>query len=238
MRSEFDKYAASYEGLLRDPIRDRFVVDAEFFHKRKWDLLSSFFHKARFDTAIAAWLDVGCGKGALLQFGRPAFKEVAGCDPSAEMLRSECEGIQVVMQSDPLTIPFPDERFDVLTAVCVYHHVQPSARAALTNEAVRVLKPGGWFVVIEHNPWNPATRWIVRRTPVDAEARLLTATQSRELLAAAGLRVLNTRYFLYFPERLYARVGRLESLLAHVPAGGQYAVFATKSPAVPDAGLE
>jgi hypothetical protein len=93
---------------------------------------------------------------------------------------------------------------------------------------VRILKPEGIFCMIEHNPFNPATRLIVRRTPVDAGAQLLTAAGARNIMRAAGMQVVETRYFLYFPERLYARCARFEGALSHVPLGGQFAVFSQK----------
>jgi hypothetical protein len=88
-----------------------------------------------------------------------------------------------------------------------------------------VLRPGGLFAIFEHNPWNPATRRIVSRTPVDANAVLLTAGETRALLQGAGLCVRKTCYYLYFPQSLYRRLAGLERLLGAVPAGGQYAVF-------------
>jgi hypothetical protein len=44
------------------------------------------------------------------------------------------------------------------------------------KEIQRVLRPGGVFSLIEHNPLNPVTRLIVSRTPVDGNAKLLTAS--------------------------------------------------------------
>ena len=56
----------------------------------------------------------------------------------------------------------------------------------MTREAARVLRPGGVFAIIEHNPLNPATRLIVRRLPMDRNAILLGARETRRLLRAAG----------------------------------------------------
>jgi hypothetical protein len=83
--------------------------------------------------------------------------------------------------------------------------------------------------LIEHNPFNPVTQIIVRRTPVDADAKLLTPNLSRRLARRAGFTVMHTQHFLYLPEMLYARMGWLEKSLAMVPLGGQYAVFCRKA---------
>ena len=52
---------------------------------------------------------------------------------------------------------------------------------------------------------------------------------ARGLARAAGLKVLETRYFLYFPERLYAKMAWIEAKLSAIPFGGQYAMFSQKT---------
>jgi SAM-dependent methyltransferase len=226
---EFDAFADRYDQLLRDPIRDRFVgADSQFFHVRKYDLIRDFYRRYATDTKPLTMLDIGCGRGELLKLLRGNFAEAAGCDLSQEMLESGRvaeAGIDVRLQISPTSIPFEDARFDLVTAVCVYHHVALYDRDALTADVRRVLKPGGVFALIEHNPYNPATRTIVSRTPVDADAVLLRPIAARRLLARAGFSVLEHRYFLYLPKGVYNRWKILESLLRRVPLGGQYAFF-------------
>ncbi len=82
--------------------------------------------------------------------------------------------------------------------------------------------------MIEHNPLNPVTRVLVRRTPVDSDAVLLPGGEARQLTRRAGFTHLQQDYFLYFPQSVYRNVGRLENVLAIVPLGGQYAVFSAK----------
>src|SRR5205823_5259609 len=101
--------------------------------------------------------------------------------------------LNVVLQPEPDRLPFGDASIDWVTAVCIYHHVPQPDRAALTTEARRVLRPGGIFAIIEHNPLNPAVQLIVRRTPVDEHAELLTAGCARRMARRAGFRVLETR---------------------------------------------
>jgi SAM-dependent methyltransferase len=229
--SRFDPLAPSYEELLRDPIRDRFAgQESAFFHRRKADLIRRFFRRRGLPTSGLRYLDVGCGKGELLHLLQADFKHGAGCDVSSEMMReiSQVTGIETRVQKDPLQIPFGDAEFDLVTAVCVYHHVPPAARRTLTGEIRRVLKPGGVFCMIEHNPFNPVTRLIVSRTRVDAGAILLRATDARQLAAEAGFAPLEQDYFLYFPRTIYRYLGRLEAAFAKVPLGGQYALFSGK----------
>ncbi|HYZ85994.1 MAG TPA: class I SAM-dependent methyltransferase [Bryobacteraceae bacterium] len=228
---QFDQFAKSYDELLRDPIRDVFSGrGAAFFHERKRDLIRDWFRRRRRSTQQLSYLDVGCGKGELLSLLQKDFERVSGCDPSEEML-AEADCAVTQRQTDSTKIPFADSSFDFVTAVCVFHHVPPDLRDSLTRDIVRVLRPGGVFSIIEHNPWNPATRIIVSRTPVDADAILLPARESMNRLRNAGLRIAGCEYFLYFPEALYRYLGRTESLMRSLPFGGQYAVFAEKPPA-------
>jgi SAM-dependent methyltransferase len=227
---EFDVLSDSYEELLRDPVRDRFARGAgDFFHVRKRDLICDYFRRRQIDSRKLTYLDLGCGKGELLSLLRNEFAEVSGCDPSPRMLEAGqlgAQGISVRTQRENGKIPFDNAQFDFVTAVCVYHHVPPALRDELTAEVRRVLKPGGVFAVIEHNPYNPVTRLIVSRTPIDADAILLSKAEARRLLEHQKFSIDDQSYFLYFPERLYAKAGQLESALRWLPLGGQYAVFA------------
>ena len=225
---EFDQYAEEYAKLLDDPIRRKFAGETAFFFERKWELLEKYMQRIGLRPEKSSWLDVGCGAGELLRLGSAHFAHAAGCDLSIGMMKA-CEGLNVVTQTDPTRLPFEDNSFDLVTVVCVYHHVEPPDRPGLTAEIARVLRPRGTACIIEHNPFNPATQIIVRRTPVDANAQLLTARTARRLLAKAGLGMnQKTTYFLYFPQNIYRKARGVEALLEKVPAGGQYAAFGRK----------
>jgi SAM-dependent methyltransferase len=228
---EFDSLSASYDDLLRDPIRDRFQGGASgFFHTRKRDLIRDYFRQRKSCTHELSFLDVGCGKGELLTLLREDFALVSGCDPSAGMLEAgglKAKGIDARVMQEDGKAPFRDRQFDFVSAVCVYHHVPLPLRDQLTMEVRRLLKPGGVFAIIEHNPYNPATRLIVSRTPVDRDAVLLPPRETRARLRKAGFRIDDERFFLYLPEGLYRKFGRLEAALRRLPLGGQYATFGT-----------
>lgn len=225
---EFDEYAAEYDRLTRNPIRDRFTENKVFFHTRKWSLIERFFAQRGIQSSRLDWLDMGCGKGELLSIGKPQVASVAGCDVSPGMLSGCQEGIDARLQTSPTELPFGSRSFDFVTAVCIYHHVAIADRAALTKEVVRVLRPGGRFCIIEHNPLNPVTRWIVSQLPIDRDAILLSSWNTGSLQRSAGLRIEQTVNFLYFPETVYKKIGTFENWLTAIPLGGQYAVFGVK----------
>jgi SAM-dependent methyltransferase len=224
---EFDHLASSYDVLLKDPICDRFAGNRSFYHDRKLLLIRAFFKARSQPTQDLSWVDVGCGKGDLLQRGRGHFGTAMGCDVSEEMIK-ECKDLDVRLQPNPGALPFAESSVDFATAVCVYHHVAPAGRAALTAEACRILKPGGVFAIIEHNPWNPATRIIVGRSPIDVDAILLPPPEATALMENAAMRVVHREFFLYLPEGAYYKLPWLESLGKNICLGGQYAVFAEK----------
>jgi SAM-dependent methyltransferase len=226
---DFDAYARDYAALLHDPIREKFAPGSRFFFERKLQIICDFHRRLKVNTHQLRWLDVGCGRGDLLRLGRPLFASSVGCDLSAGMLEF-CRDLEVRQQPSINRIPWNDAAFDFVTAVCVFHHAAGAERTALAKEMLRVVRPGGAVCVIEHNPFNPVTRWVVSRTPVDADAKLLGARQTCRLLASAGASIMRTRYFLIFPERIHRRLGRIEDSLAWIPMGGQYAVFGARSP--------
>ena len=226
--AEFDRYAADYKNLVKDPVRDRFAKDASFFAKRKWILLQDLFARKNRPMAGRTWLDVGCGEGDLLRYGRGSFGKLAGCDFSAKMLEAAKDLDDIRVQTDPDRLPFGEDEFDLVTAVCVFHHVEPLNRPGLIAEMKRVLKPGGLMCLIEHNAQNPVVRGMVKRIPVDENAILLKQQECKDLMTQAGMKSPETEFFLYLPQVVFNVLGPMEALGRHVPLGGQYATFSVK----------
>ncbi len=80
----------------------------------------------------------------------------------------------------------PTGSFDIVTISAVLHHVPVEERQAVYAELGRVLKPGGRIYVFEHNPRNPLVRYVIARTPIDANAILLDAREVRLRAARHG----------------------------------------------------
>lgn len=223
--AEFDQYGANYAELLEDPLRNRFAGDPLHFHRRKQVVIRQMLRRAGVPASGLVWLDVGCGRGELLELMGDDFAEAFGCDPAMEMIRTSVKA-KVTLQESPIEMPFDDASVDFVTAACVLHHVDPAARMLWVRELRRVLAPGGLCCIVEHNPWNPVTRAIVRRCPMDVNANLHTAAQTSALLRVAGFQPVSTDYFLYLPEKLFRRFAPTERIFRRVPLGGQYAVLA------------
>ena len=100
---------------------------------------------------------------------------------------------------DGEALPYDSATFDLSIAICVLHHVPPADWLGFIREMTRVIRPGGAVCIIEHNPLNPLTQLSVRRCEFDRDAVLLSARRTARLMAQAGLREIDSRYFLLLP---------------------------------------
>ena len=90
------------------------------------------------DHRISPVLDVGCGNGV---FQRSFSGRWIGLDRSIEQLKQADGSARLI--GDALSLPFPDESFPgVVSLYTLYFFTDPSL---VVKEALRVLKPGGWF---------------------------------------------------------------------------------------------
>ena len=226
-RPEFDAFAGDYDAALDDPWRQRFADHADFFIDQKCRAMMNEVARRNGATRPARVLDVGCGRGPGVRFLREQSWPTFGTDISMEMLREAPPALPLVAQ-DATRLPFADNVFDVVFAICVYHHLGESERVAHLEEMTRVARPGGLLFVFEHNPYNPVTRVIFRRAPIDQGCELIKPRALRGIFRGAGLRDIGTRYVLFFPQSIARHAAGLEDALGSVPFGGQYFVVGRK----------
>ncbi|MEO8504971.1 MAG: methyltransferase domain-containing protein [Acidobacteriota bacterium] len=217
---DFDQHSAGYsqevdQALSVVGLRHDFFLEAKVEHIVEARMRLAGVSEPR-------TLEIGCGVGLLQRRLRPLFKHLFGIDSSiASLGRAPRE--ERLAAADGVHLPFADESFDLVIAVCVLHHVPVAQRAAFLGEMARVTRPGGLITICEHNPWNPLTRLVVARCEFDNDAVLLPAAETRRRLCAAGLTEVRSRFILFFPWQ-GALWRRLERLLASLPLGGQYFV--------------
>jgi len=116
-------------------------------------------------------LDVGCGRGLMLvgaakrlTTGRATgvdiwqSEDLSGNRPEAPLENARREGVSgrvAVETADMRKLPFPDASFDVVVSVMCFHEVRAPKGAAMRGpllalgEALRVLRPGGRFVLVD-----------------------------------------------------------------------------------------
>lgn len=217
----FDQYDRSYGAVVQDSISFS-GLKHDFFLQAKADLMREKI-AAHFGARKPDGLDVGCGIGAFHPYVRDQFSRYCGIDVSeksieqAKAARSDVE----YAAHDGAQIPHVTRSFDFVSTICVMHHVPPAEWLAFMREMRRVTRPGGIVCVIEHNPWNPLTRIAVNRCEFDADAVLLRASKTEELMREAGMRNIASDYFLFLPFRApFAQA--LERRIRWLPLGAQY----------------
>lgn len=226
MSETFDAYDRNYREVVQSSIAFS-GLKHDFFLQAKAHVISDLVEERLGGAGSVVALDVGCGVGALHPLLAGTVRDLHGADVSGPCIAAAREANPWVAYRpyNGIELPYPDHFFDLVTTVCVVHHVPPAAWKAFAQELRRVTRPGGCVAVIEHNPLNPLTRLAVSRCEFDRDAVLLTAGRARNLLSEAGLRGVESRFFLLAPS-LASPVRKLERLFARVPLGAQYAAFA------------
>ena len=221
----FDRFADRYDATVQAAIGASGESVAYFAALKA--RLAAALRPARCERV----LDFGCGTGNTANALRAELPDarVVGCDASPasiDVARRRVPGAEFV-RNDESGLPFGDAWFDMVTAACVFHHVPPSDRLRWAREIHRVLRPGGRFMLFEHNPLNPLTRRVVRSIPFDEGVELLRRGEARRLLRDAGFGVPEARYYFFFPRALSA-FRPLEGLMAGIPFGAQFLVVGAR----------
>jgi SAM-dependent methyltransferase len=220
-RVDFDQYAAQYEAIIAAQT-NFFDGDSDYFARYKievaWHLVGH----------VGSVLDFGCGIGRSMPHLRAVFPkaDIVGCDPSTESLALAREQNPTChfVSTDELGT---DAKFDLVIASCVFHHIPPKNRQMAIQFGRSRLKEGGHFIVFEHNPINPVTRYLVKNCPFDTDAILLGMRETIERIRSANLEIDRSGYCLFFPQQL-AALRPFEKYLRWLPIGGQYFVCASK----------
>lgn len=135
-------------------------------------------------------LDVGAGTGALAGWIQRAGYDVVGVDASTGMLVEALRnGVGAVFAAYASALPFEDGVFDLALSVATMHHLETPERVASTiAEMGRVVRPGGYVLIWDHNPLNPYWPILMKRVPQDhGDERLVSVWEILEGTRQAGL---------------------------------------------------
>ena len=221
-KPEFDEFANTFADVASQNT-SFFDDDYNYFGQYRSNIVKKFA-----GPRVESILDFGCGVGLGIGPLREVFpnSRIVGCDPSLESLalaRTREPDSEFVESSAISSGP----QFDVITAVCVFHHIVPADRPGALRFCYERLKPGGSLFIFEHNPFNPVTRHLVSRCPVDRDAILLTPSETTTRLKQAGFDLTASEYCLFFPKAL-AFLRPIEKSLGWLPLGGQYFSIGTR----------
>jgi 2-polyprenyl-3-methyl-5-hydroxy-6-metoxy-1,4-benzoquinol methylase len=141
-------------------------------------------------------LDVGCGRGELLQLLRDAGIEARGVDANADMVAFAHGAGLDVRQADLLDVlaETTDGSLGAVTALQVVEHLPPPILFAFLAESVRALRPGGLLIAETINPATPAALRhyfadLTHSQPLMPETLELLARQAG--FASAEIRFMN-----------------------------------------------
>ena len=234
-QAEFDTYAPGYNAGMDNSLKALLGESAEQYVKLKLHWMLRRFPFLLTRGPATRILDYGCGTAMLLRLMAEGGVQAAlsGCDISPGMLEEaerrwdeHTAGARPALRLQTGSrAAFPDGDFDLVVISSVLHHVRPEQRGQVYEELCRLTRSGGQIVVFEHNPFNPVTRYVVARTPIDQGVVLLQAGEVMRGLNAAGATNLRTRYIMFAPPRVL-ELPSVEYVFGWLPLGAQYVVTA------------
>ncbi len=221
-KPEFDQYAEQYDEILASSVPES--LNESYFAEYKIALTASRLGSKKVEHI----LDFGCGAGRSFSHITNYFAnaELWGYDLSSKSLEVAAQRTPAAqLSSDWDTLP--SAHFDLIVAANVFHHIPLKERVAALEGCYDVLNQHGQLFLFEHNPYNPATRWVFEKCPFDVNAEMLSLKETVKLAQQAQFRIVRAGYTLFFPQPL-AFLRKLEPLLEWLPLGAQYYVQMAK----------
>lgn len=186
-------------------------------------------------TPEARALDLGCGRGGVMELFWQGVRLAVGVDPDYASLAERRARLPAVCGQGE-ALPLAPEKFDLVIGLWVLEHLSQPERVA--REIGRVLRPGGHFIFLTPNARHPliwanrlswampaVQRLLIPRLYGRAEAdtfrtyyRANTLAQLGRLAGAGGFEVVSLRAisdptYLAFDELSFRVSIGLESLL-------------------------
>ncbi len=146
-----NKVKDDYNNIASDFSSTRAVV---------WPEVVSLFDYIKKEDIV---LDLGCGNGRFVNIIKEKGGVYLGCDVSENLINIAKknypnESFQV---TEPLSLPFSDNHFDVTYSIAVLHHIPSKEfRLEFLQQAKRVLKKGGIFVLTAWKPKDKQERFL------------------------------------------------------------------------------
>jgi len=110
-------------------------------------------------TSDSQVLDLGCGRGGVVELIWRDVRLAAGLDPDSPSLSEHRAPGMPVIRGVGERLPFADASFDLVVCVWVMEHLKEPE--AVFGEVRRVLRPGGHFMFLTPNLRNPLM-WLNR----------------------------------------------------------------------------
>jgi len=107
------------------------------------------------------YLDIGASTGHLTReiANLVGATEVVGLDVQSWAEQGDIDRLEFVQTYDGRHIPYEDEHFDLVSLIFTIHHI-PNYQEII-NEAIRVTKPGGSILIVEHDARSSTDKDII-----------------------------------------------------------------------------
>ena len=172
----FDRWAATY---------DQSVLQRLYFVPIHSKMLSLLVQEGPKDR-VSCIIDVGCGTGRLLRAASFCWPEARlfGVDPAGQMVAeaTRLNPNAIFKLASAESLPFPDQTADIVLSSLSFHHWANHEKGL--HEIARVLRPGGFFCLSDHN--------IILLAKLFGE-KVKSREQIRALMIDAGLTIRQQR---------------------------------------------
>ncbi len=139
--------------VLRDPDGSDLANRATDYAHRQGMLKALLY----LSTKFSAWsglrvLDLGCGRGRWSRVYLARGAEVVGLDISVDALQALSIELRAghFVCGDVSMPPLADNSFDLVNSVTVIQHLPYDRQGPAVHSVARVLRPGGYFVMLEN----------------------------------------------------------------------------------------
>ena len=121
-------------------VYDQIANDFSDTRRCVWTMVKEFLIQKKI-TQIG--LEIGCGNGKNLEYGKKKNKFIIGIDNCDKLLKI-CKNKNLkVFKSDCCHLPFLSNSMDYVFSIAVFHHLATEERRIMAfKEMIRVLKPG------------------------------------------------------------------------------------------------
>ncbi len=174
-----------------------------FVGKRR--IAETLIHQYVAPTRQLQVLDVGCGTGGLLHHLLGGKGRAFGLDLSEVALQfARQRHLDRLVQASADNLPYGDGSFDLVTALDLLYHRWVADDGAALRECWRVLRPGGWLLVMDS-----AFQFLYGEHDVRYWGqRRYTTGDLRARVEAAGLTIHKLSYAntLFFPAVVAVRL--------------------------------
>jgi SAM-dependent methyltransferase len=175
---------------------------------------------ARFLVQKGALLEIGCGNGFFLEEAlAQGYSPVYGIETSHSAIENAAAHIRPFIICDTMRPGiFLPEQFEVICMFQVIDHIPDPV--ALLDECLRLLKPGGMILSLNHNMEALSSRIMKKRSPIiDIEHTFLYSPRTiGRLFNDRGFDIMHVgsawnRYSLYYLTRLIPWPDTFKSLI-------------------------